>query len=95
MNKSFIKGVLTGILVPFMFLCAIVYWVHKLTGKVPLPIDRPAKGQLTWGLVTVEDVPAYWERWEPVLAPLRRRIYAGIARARATVLGLIAGHPPA
>jgi len=30
-----------------------------------------------------------------VVAPLRQRVYSQIAQARATVLGLIAGHPPA
>jgi hypothetical protein len=94
-NKSFIKGVFTGLLVPLMFLGAAIYWVHKLTSKVPFPIDRPAEGQLTWGLVPVEEVPEHWERWEPVVAPLRSRIYASIAQTRATVFGLIAGNPPA
>lgn len=95
MNKSFIRGVVTGILVPFMFIGAAVYWVHKLTDKVPFPIDRPAEGQLTWGLVPAEEVPEHWERWEPVVEPLRKRVFSRIARARATVLRLIAGHPPA
>jgi len=95
MNKSFVKGMLAGILVPLMFVGAVIYWVHKLTSKVPFPVDRPAEGQLTWGLVPLEEVPDRWESWEPTIAPLRQRIYAQIAQARATVLGLIAGEPPA
>ena len=91
MNKSFIKGLFAGVLVPLVFLGTICYWIHRFTDKVPFPIDRPQEGQLTFALVDPKEVPSLWSRWQAELDPLIKRAVSAIYTARARVLALIGG----
>ena len=74
MTRSFIKGMLIGILAPLAFVAAVVYWIYRHTAKVPFPTRRTADGELVVGLVEPGEVQTLWQRWTEELAPAFQRL---------------------
>ena len=79
MKRSMSSGVLAGLLAPVAFVAAFVYWIYRLTERVPFPIRRVEGQELTIGLVEPESVPGLWEQWTSELQPLIERVRVTVA----------------
>lgn len=70
MNRSFIRGVLVGLLAPLAFLAALVLWVYRYTGMVPFPSRRSDEGEVAIRLMPPQAVPQQARAWREGLDPL-------------------------
>ena len=91
MNRSFLKGVLLGVIGPVAFIAAVVLWVHRFTGKVPFPVSKPADGELLWKLVPPEQVPSLVDHWKKDLHDTLSKLKNTVNEIRDQLLG----EPPA
>lgn len=87
MNRSFMKGLVLGLLGPLAFIAAVVVWVHRFTRKVPFPIAKPAEGELLWKLVSPEEVPGLIDRWKKDLHVVLSKLQKAMNEIRDQLLG--------
>lgn len=87
MNRSFMKGLVLGLLGPLALIAAVALWVHRFTGKVPFPVAKPAYGELLWKLVAPEEVPGLIERWKKDLHVVLNKLQKAMNEIRDQVLG--------
>ena len=90
-SRSFMRGLLVGILGPIAFVGAVVLWVYRFTGKVPFPVSKPAEGELLWKLVPPDQVPGLVDRWKKNLHGALSKLQKAMNEIRDQLLG----EPPA
>ncbi len=87
MGSSFRRGFITGLLGPVAFLVALVAWIYRSTGKLPIPVKSEAPGELRIALVAPEDVNMHWQVWRQELAPAVTKVRELYEDVRDTFLG--------
>lgn len=87
MGSSFRRGFITGLLGPVAFLVALVAWIYRSTGKLPIPVKSEAPGELRIALVAPEDVNTHWQVWRQELAPAVTKVRELYEDVRDTFLG--------
>lgn len=71
MNRSFKRGLLSGVFGAIAFIAGVVYWVYRFTGRVPFPVRRTGEGEAVIALVPPSEVSAHCQQWCVELAPLQ------------------------
>ncbi|MBN1402514.1 MAG: hypothetical protein JXA74_16865 [Anaerolineae bacterium] len=79
-RRPFRRGIITGLLAPLAFVAATLYWIYRATGKIPFPVRRAAKDELTIGLIEPGEVPGHWQPWRDEIEPIVERAKSTIAQ---------------
>jgi len=86
MDRSFRQGLLVGVLAPLMFLGAVVLWVHRYTGMVPIPTRRTDEGEVVVRLVNPREASEHLRNWWRGLEPVVSSVRAAYARLRTHII---------